>query len=66
VIGREGRGPERPGPDYPPEWDLEPDGWDEEDTDVEPDWLTDVQGPEAPLPKVCGLPGCGCDGRWHP
>lgn len=23
--GREGRGPERPGPDYPPEWDDEPD-----------------------------------------
>jgi hypothetical protein len=21
---REGRGPERPGPDYPPEWDTEP------------------------------------------
>jgi len=25
VIGREGPGPERPGPDYPPEWDREPD-----------------------------------------
>lgn len=24
MIGREGPGPERPGPDYPPEWDLEP------------------------------------------
>lgn len=22
---REGSGPERPGPDYPPEWDQEPD-----------------------------------------
>lgn len=25
MIGREGPGPERPGPDYPPEWDREPD-----------------------------------------
>jgi hypothetical protein len=25
VTGREGPGPERPGPDYPPEWDREPD-----------------------------------------
>jgi hypothetical protein len=25
VIGREGPGPERPGPDYPPEWDREPE-----------------------------------------
>jgi hypothetical protein len=24
VTGREGPGPERPGPDYPPEWDREP------------------------------------------
>lgn len=31
MIGREGPGPERPGPDYPPEWDLEP----EEDYDDE-------------------------------
>lgn len=23
-AGREGPGPERPGPDYPPEWDNEP------------------------------------------
>jgi hypothetical protein len=29
VIGREGPGPERPGPDYPPEWDTEPDARDE-------------------------------------
>jgi hypothetical protein len=33
VIGREGRGPERPGPDYPPEWDTEPDWLDEPDDD---------------------------------
>jgi hypothetical protein len=26
VTGREGPGPERPGPDYPPEWDAEPSG----------------------------------------
>lgn len=25
MIGREGPGPERPGPDYPPEWDQEPE-----------------------------------------
>lgn len=25
MIGREGPGPERPGPDYPPEWDTEPE-----------------------------------------
>lgn len=25
MIGREGPGPERPGPDYPPEWDREPE-----------------------------------------
>ena len=25
MTGREGPGPERPGPDYPPEWDAEPD-----------------------------------------
>jgi ribosomal protein L37AE/L43A len=25
VIGREGPGPERSGPDYPPEWDTEPE-----------------------------------------
>jgi hypothetical protein len=25
VTGREGPGPERPGPDYPPEWDAEPE-----------------------------------------
>ena len=25
MTGREGPGPERPGPDYPPEWDTEPD-----------------------------------------
>lgn len=24
MTGREGPGPERPGPDYPPEWDAEP------------------------------------------
>lgn len=24
MIGREGTGPERAGPDYPPEWDTEP------------------------------------------
>jgi hypothetical protein len=24
MTGREGPGPERPGPDYPTEWDLEP------------------------------------------
>lgn len=24
MTGREGPGPERPGPDYPPEWDREP------------------------------------------
>lgn len=24
MTGREGPGPERPGPDYPPEWDDEP------------------------------------------
>lgn len=25
MTGREGPGPERPGPDYPPEWDREPE-----------------------------------------
>jgi hypothetical protein len=25
MTAPERRGPERPGPDYPPEWDLEPD-----------------------------------------
>jgi hypothetical protein len=30
VTGREGPGPERPGPDYPPEWDAEPDEDDPE------------------------------------
>ena len=30
MTAPERRGPERPGPDYPPEWDQEPEGWDED------------------------------------
>lgn len=29
MTAPERRGPERPGPDTPPEWDLEPDEWDD-------------------------------------
>jgi hypothetical protein len=54
MTGREGPGPERPGPDYPPEWDAEPDEQDDvdehdavhrwyhagcADCDVRADWL---------------------------
>lgn len=42
MTGREGPGPERPGPDYPPEWDDEPvdlyDGEDDHD-DAHPVWV---------------------------
>jgi hypothetical protein len=41
VIGREGPGPERPGPDYPPEWDDEPEGECPAGGDHESQWLDD-------------------------
>ena len=48
MIGREGPGPERPGPDYPPEWDAEPiddgpDPRDEHDT-WHPVWVEGCDG----------------------
>jgi hypothetical protein len=60
VIGREGPGPERPGPDYPPEWDTDPedDRSPEEATEAamrpeeEPATFADpwAQGPMPPPP----------------
>lgn len=43
MIGREGPGPERPGPDYPPEWDTEPDPRDEHDA-WHPVWVEGCDG----------------------
>lgn len=51
MIGREGPGPERPGPDYPPEWDREPE-----------DDLT----AEAEEDEACGLCGLiPAEGEQH-
>lgn len=43
MTGREGPGPERPGPDYPPEWDREP----------EDDLVAEAEEDEAC--ELCGL-----------
>jgi hypothetical protein len=47
VTGREGPGPERPGPDYPPEWDAEP-----AEEEYEPEWCELLVGPFT----LCGEP----------
>jgi hypothetical protein len=71
TIGREGPGPERPGPDYPPEWDTEPSGCNcepityddgssshEEDCRMYP-WCPHEMG-RASCPMPCSCPCAPC------
>jgi hypothetical protein len=54
MIGREGPGPERPGPDYPPEWDREP----EEDREECGTCGVPIVWQPGPPPGRPDLPGC--------